>query len=176
MLYMGLYKIIEGKETFIGDFEMDLAHYMAMEEATSVSFELRNLKNPPKNYLPQDLYFFFYFFLFFNFFKKKLKIIKNIDLFFNNRDFRGLITLKIKLRLNVNKSTKLKELSPTRSPKKGGKNVGFSEKALFERKSSKVLYDSMKLSRKYANGGSSSNLPNIDARITIILFILNYYY
>ena len=81
----------------------------------------------------------------------------------------------------MNKSTKLKELSPTRSPKKGGKNVGFSEKALFDRKSSKVLYDSMKLSRKYANGGSNSNLPNNDARIIIlfhfqIIIILSIFY
>jgi hypothetical protein len=55
MLYLGIYKLNDNKEIFIGDFEMDLAHYMANEESISVSFELQNLKNPPKNYLPKDL-------------------------------------------------------------------------------------------------------------------------
>lgn len=57
MLYIGLYKLSNEKETFIGDFEVDLAHYMASEESTSQSFELQNLKHPPKNYIPKELYF-----------------------------------------------------------------------------------------------------------------------
>lgn len=56
MLYIGLYKVIKTQEIFIGDFEMDLAHYFANEESKSVSFELQNLRNPQKNYLPKDLY------------------------------------------------------------------------------------------------------------------------
>jgi len=55
LLYIGINKLAEGKEIFIGDFEMDLAHYMANEDSIAVSFELQNLKNPPKNYLPKDL-------------------------------------------------------------------------------------------------------------------------
>lgn len=62
MLYIGLYKLINNKEIFIGDFEMDLAHYMASQEPSLESFELQNLKNPPKNYLPKDLSFFYDFF------------------------------------------------------------------------------------------------------------------
>ena len=58
MLYVGLYKLVNEKEIFIGDFEMDLAHYMANQDSTLENFELQNLKNPPKNYLPKDLLIF----------------------------------------------------------------------------------------------------------------------
>lgn len=55
MLYLGFYKMVGDRELFIGDFEMDLAHYMANEKSSIVSFELENLKHPPKNYLPKDM-------------------------------------------------------------------------------------------------------------------------
>ncbi len=58
----------------------------------------------------------------------------------NFRDFRGLVSFKIQLKLNVQKSIKLKDSSPSR--KANGKPIGF------ERKPSHIAYDGVKPIKK----------------------------
>ena len=102
---------------------MDLAHYMANEDNTAVSFELQNLKNPPKNYLPKDLY--------------NIYIYKSIYSY-NYRDFRGLVYFKVQLKLNVAKSKKL--VDPTSPSRKK-----------YAKQTSQVMFEGMNLSKKYTD-------------------------
>lgn len=57
MIYVGLWQIKEGKERFLGDFELDLEPYYKEDLNNEIHFDLRNYKELYllPNYMPKDM-------------------------------------------------------------------------------------------------------------------------